>query len=78
MKFSGKMSFKIILKVTKSQGSTLSLGDTFFEKSQRGDQIDPPLRPLPGHFRVKNTFNTEHILAITSAFLDAGLKRGVY
>ena len=32
MKFSGKMCLKIILKVTKNQGFTLSLEDTFFEK----------------------------------------------
>ena len=32
MRFSGKMCFKIILKVTKNQDFTLSLGDTFFEK----------------------------------------------
>ena len=32
MKFSGKMCFKIILKVTKNQGFTLSLKDIFFEK----------------------------------------------
>ena len=50
MKFSGKMCFKIILKVTKNQGSTLSIEDTFFEKPQR-DQLDPP---PPRHFRVKN------------------------
>ena len=47
MKFSGKMYFKIILKVTKNQGFTLSLEDTFFEKPQ-GDRIDTPSR-----FRVK-------------------------
>ena len=36
MKFSGKMRFKIILKVTKKkkQGFTISLEDTFFEKPQ--------------------------------------------
>ena len=34
MKFSGKMCFKIILKVTKKQGFTVSLEDTFFEKPQ--------------------------------------------
>ena len=34
MKFSGKMCFKIILKVTKNQGFTLSLEDTFFEKTK--------------------------------------------
>ena len=36
MKFSGKMCFEIILKVTKNQGFTLSLADTFFEKPQGG------------------------------------------
>ena len=30
------MYYKIILKVTKSQGLTLSLKDTFFEKPQGG------------------------------------------
>ena len=34
MKFSGKMCFKTILKVTKNQGSTLSIEDTFFKKPQ--------------------------------------------
>ena len=36
MKFSGKMCLKVILKVTKNQGFTLSLEDTFFEKPQEG------------------------------------------
>ena len=34
MKLSGKMCFKIISKVTKNQGLTLSLEDTIFEKPQ--------------------------------------------
>ena len=43
MKFSGKMYLNIIFKVTKKQGFTLSLEDTFLEKPQEaGDQIDPP------------------------------------
>ena len=33
----------IILKVTKKQGFTLSLEDTFLEKP-KGGQIDPPSR----------------------------------
>ena len=41
MKFSGKMSFEIILKVTKNQGFTLSLEDTFFKKPHEG-LIWPP------------------------------------
>ena len=32
MKFSGKICFKIIFKVTKNQGSILSIEDTFFKK----------------------------------------------
>ena len=43
MKFSGKMYFKIILKVTKNQSFTLSLEDSIFEKTQGGGgQIEPP------------------------------------
>ena len=37
MKYSGKMCLKIILKVTKNQGVTVSLEDTFFEKTTGGD-----------------------------------------
>ena len=47
MKFTGKMCFKIILKFTTNQGSTLSIEDTFFKKPQEG-QFDPPSPPLPG------------------------------
>ena len=49
MKFSGKMCLKIILKVTKNQGFTLSLEDTFFEKLEGGSQFEPP--PIR-HIRV--------------------------
>ena len=51
MKFSGKMCFKIIFKVTKSQGFTLSLEDAFFEKprGERGEGVKFP----PSCFRVK-------------------------
>ena len=43
MKFSKKICLMIILKVTKNQGFTLSLEDTFFEKPQGGGgQFDPP------------------------------------
>ena len=42
MKFSGKMCFKIILKVAKNQGFTLSLEDAFFEKPQGGINLTPP------------------------------------
>ena len=55
MKFSGKKCLKVILKVTKNQGLTLSIEDTFFEKprgdgGRGGEQIDPT---PPSHFRVK-------------------------
>ena len=50
MKFSGKMCLKIILKVTKKQGFTLSLQDTFFETAEgRGGSNWPTSR-----FRVKD------------------------
>ena len=52
MKFSGKMCLKIILKVTKSQGFTLSLEDTFFEKPQRVGGGSNWLSPPPSRFRV--------------------------
>ena len=42
MKFSGKICLMIILKVTKNQGFTLSLEDTFFEKPQGEGQTDLP------------------------------------
>ena len=45
MKLSGKMCFKIILKVTKNQGFTLSLEDTFLKKPQ-GDGGQTPAPPL--------------------------------
>ena len=41
MKFSGKLCCKIIFKVTKNQGFTLPLENTFLEKPQ-GCQVDPP------------------------------------
>ena len=47
MKFSGKMCFKIIIKVTKNQGSTHSIEDTFFKKPQGGGQFDSPPTPPP-------------------------------
>ena len=42
MKFLGKMCLKIISKVTKSKGYTLSLEDTFF-KNHRGEVNLTPL-----------------------------------
>ena len=51
MKFSGKMSLTIILKVTKKQGFTLSLADTLLEKPKERGQID-----LPSLLRVKSNY----------------------
>ena len=43
MKLSEKMCLKIILKVTKGQGFTLSVEDTFSEKPQGGGvKLTPP------------------------------------
>ena len=41
MKFSGKMRFGLILKVTKKLGFTLSLEEPF-SKNHRGGQFDRP------------------------------------
>ena len=51
MIFSGKIFFKIILKVTKNQGSTVSIEDTFFKKPHGGggSQFDRP----PGRLGLK-------------------------
>ena len=45
---------KMILKVTKKQGFTVTLEDKFFEKPQdgRGGQTDPP-PPPPSRFRLR-------------------------
>ena len=59
MQFSRKMCLKIILKVTKNQGFTISLEDTFFEKPQGGNGgqtgliIPLPPHPMFSHFRVR-------------------------
>ena len=45
MKFSGKMCLKIMLKVTKNQGFSLSLEDALFQKPQGGVKLIPPLPP---------------------------------
>ena len=51
MKFSGKISLKIILKVRKNQGFSLSLEDMLFEKPPGEDlKLTPP--PV-SRFRVK-------------------------
>ena len=55
MKFLGKMWPRIILKVAKSQGFTLSLEDTFSEKPQGVGQID-----IPSLFRVKAYFPVKY------------------
>ena len=67
MKFSEKMCLKMILKVTKTQGFTLSLKDAFSEKPQWG-QIDSlplpsPLSPaalgLTYHFPDQTKYETQ-------------------
>ena len=50
MKFSEKMGLMITLKVTRNQGFTPSLEDTFFEKPHGRGSIWPPK-----HFRVKGS-----------------------
>ena len=47
MKFSGKICFKVILKVTKNQGFSIFLEDTLSEKPQGEGQVEhsPPSPP---------------------------------
>ena len=59
MKFSGKLGFMIILKVTKNQHSKFSLEDTFLEKTLKGGQIDPSpsllrVKTFPGQFVIQS------------------------
>ena len=68
MKSSGKMCFKILLKVTKKLGFAFSLEDTFFWKTTKGDQIVPPHPPLPSHFKVK-LFTNDSFLFLNDTFL---------
>ena len=78
MKFSGKMCFEIILKVTKNQGFTLSLEDTFFKKPQGGSRvkadsgtidIDVMLTNRPRHFYktriLENGFSDHHNMILS-------------
>ena len=55
MKFSGKMWLMIILKITKSQGFTFPLEDTFFEKPQGSNWLPPAVLGL------RAPFFTEHL-----------------
>ena len=59
MKFSGKMCLKIVLKVTKSQGFTLSLEDTFLEKPKGVVKLTPSLLAILGLTEIfKKDFRT--------------------
>ena len=54
MTFSEKMCVKIILKVTKNEGFTLSLEDTFFEKPQGGVKLIAPLLAASLNLKSRN------------------------
>ena len=59
------MCLKIILKVTKTQGFTLFLEDTFFKKPQGEEvKLTPPTSPF-SCFRVKTKIKFEKILQDT-------------
>ena len=74
MKLSGKMRFRLILKVSKNGGFTLSLEDTFFEKPQgRGEgQFDP--RPPAvlgsiGAFRTLSNIYDQNVKKLHLSYL---------
>ena len=66
MKSSGKMSLMIILKVTKNQGFTLSLENTFWVEIP---QVDVKLTPTPA---TPHSFSGEYIL------LSYGVSNGFF
>ena len=66
MTFSGIMCFKIILKVTKNEGSTLSIEGTFFKKPRKG-KFDPYIGRLSKTLFGVKTFNP--FLSFTSTYI---------
>ena len=75
MKFLGKMCLKIILKVTKNQGFTFSLKDTFFEKPHGGGGSIWPLPP--SHFRVKSFESAISIYSNNNCLKNKGICAGL-
>ena len=66
--FSGKLCFKIILKITKSQGSTLSIENTFFKKPQGRINLTPS-PPSLRQIRVNQERSSSDSLKIYFCFL---------
>ena len=82
MKFSGKMCFKIILKVTKNQGFTLSSEDTFFRKPQEGGRRDKLIPPPPAAILglttwIMSAVNVEDRLNSYVAYLTCKFSRSI-
>ena len=69
MKISGKMYFKIRLKVTKNQGSALSIEDTFFKKPQGGSNLTPPGRL--GLRRIRKYLTLDKAKLLGNTFIDS-------
>ena len=64
----------IILKVTKKQAFTLSVEDTFLEKSQRGGgsgQIDSPSRSRVNFTKVEVALNSDADMFL---FFEKGMR----
>ena len=74
MKFSGKMCFKIILKVQKNQGFTLSLEDTFFQKTTGGVKLTPPPHPVLLGLKVNRSSPVKGLLIKSSFYLSKDLR----
>ena len=66
MKFSGKMWPIIILKITKNQGFTLSLEDTFFEEPRGESNWLPPFPAVLGLILLPhcNTISGSYLLPV--------------
>ena len=73
IKLSGKMCFKIILKVRKNQSFSLSVEDTILKKPQgEGGQIDPPPFPVAvlGLSSCPEVFCKKSVLGNPSIFTE--------
>ena len=70
MKFSEKICLKIILKVKKNQGFSLSLEDKLLEKPQGGGQIEPPTPPPVSGLNMYTVWKVSKYGVFSGPYLD--------
>ena len=82
MKYSGNIYLKIILRVTKNQGFTLSLEEKFFEKPQGGVKLTPSAVLGLSHQQLRNrevasVYSLPYLMQNTKVELEVLLKNTV-